>query len=305
MDTAGTNGNYYFSSWGYGDRVFLRDLYKRYAFSKVHIMKKIEQSGRGRSCGHWPMWRAMAKALLSEVRRRISPKDLENFFWDVLAEGSDVTATLDQLLDCRHAVGSPRVRSRAVVPKLDVKPVRRSAATTFAYDSDGGGGQQKTTLLDEQGAVALFEPTTVEGGAGAPTEFALLPASGAGLDNDMSSALDLMLAHISIPRDCQLDVSTSEYAFLDCPEDAGLVGVGPMFSDGSGSPENADSAAVVRRIIAGASPEPTPPPVQRVDQGVQCELDSTLLFKTMQRDHLLRMEALRRQRDAFLKQIED
>ncbi|KAH9381643.1 hypothetical protein HPB48_010596 [Haemaphysalis longicornis] len=186
MDTTGTNGSYFFSSWGYGDRLILRDLYRRYAFPKVHFMKKIELSGRGQSCGHWPMWRAMAKALLSEVRKKISPKDLENFFWDVLAEGSEVAATLDRMLDCRHAVRSPRTRSaRAVVPKVKVKPDRRTSATIHSEGIDEGGGQQKTAVLDltprqplrdkvkvepfsldEQGVVASFEPTTVEGGGG-------------------------------------------------------------------------------------------------------------------------------------------
>lgn len=339
-DTAGAKSGYFFSSWSYSDRIILRCVYRRYAFSKVYLMKKIEQSGRGRSCGHWPLWRAMAKAVLSEARRRISPEDLENFFWDVIGRGSDMTTTLDKLLGCPHSPRSSRARRRAVMPKLNVKPVKRSAATTSSDDSDEEE-EQKTALrrlvtrekrtkflprptakdeelpvdlsprrpqrdevkvkpfsLDEQGVVAFLDPTTVHGGGDAATQIAVPPESVAGLDNEATSVLDLKLAQISIANDCQPDASATEYAFVGCPEDAGLFGEEPMFSDGSGSYENADATAAVHRIIAGASPEPLPPPVQRVDKGVECDL-SVPLYDMMQTKHLLRMELLRAERDFY------
>ncbi|KAH9360384.1 hypothetical protein HPB48_008390 [Haemaphysalis longicornis] len=318
-DTTRTNGSYYFSSWSNTDRLVLRGLYKRYACPKVHLMKKIEESGRGRSCGRWPMWRTMAKALLSEVGKKITPKKLHDFFWDVIGRGSDVTATLDQLLGL-EAVSSSLVLSRAVVPKLNVKPARRSSATTSWDDRDKGRQKtasrrpsprrtakneelpldltlrppqhdevkEKPLSCDEQCVLALFYAMMVEGGAA--NESALLPASVASLDNEGAPVLGLMPAQISIANGCQPDASAVNNAFAVCPYDGGLVGVEPMFSDGSGA-------------IAGASPERPPPPVQRVDKEVQCELDSTLLFETMMTEHLRRMDDMRRQLEALMLEL--
>ncbi|KAH6928895.1 hypothetical protein HPB50_020703 [Hyalomma asiaticum] len=94
---------YFFTLWPYEDRVFLRALYKKFACTKVHLMAPIMKSApRDRwDCGHWNMWRNMANAVRSKLRRQVSPKKMESFFWDVIAQGTDaddVTERLDKLI---------------------------------------------------------------------------------------------------------------------------------------------------------------------------------------------------------------
>ncbi|KAH7947586.1 hypothetical protein HPB52_013856 [Rhipicephalus sanguineus] len=102
--SSSSGGNYYFSSWSYEDRAFLRALYKKFPCTKVHLMVQIMKSApaAGRwDCSHWPSWANMARQVRSSIRKQVTPKEMEAFFWDVIAEGTgqdEVTERLDALI---------------------------------------------------------------------------------------------------------------------------------------------------------------------------------------------------------------
>ncbi|KAH7938515.1 hypothetical protein HPB49_024756 [Dermacentor silvarum] len=94
---------YFFSIWSYEDRAFLRGLYKRFACTKVHLMLQIMKASPGPpwSCSHWRMWQNMAREVRSSLKWQVSPKKIEDFFWEVIADGTghyDVTERLDALI---------------------------------------------------------------------------------------------------------------------------------------------------------------------------------------------------------------
>ncbi|KAL3191373.1 hypothetical protein MRX96_059900 [Rhipicephalus microplus] len=97
-------GNYYFSSWSFEDRAFLRALYKMFPCTKVHLMVRIMESTPNADhwdCSHWRLWANMARQVRSSIRKQVAPKEIEAFFWDVIADGTDqdeVTERLDALI---------------------------------------------------------------------------------------------------------------------------------------------------------------------------------------------------------------
>ncbi|KAK8778618.1 hypothetical protein V5799_020040 [Amblyomma americanum] len=92
----------FFSSWSDEERLFLRNLLKRYACSKVYLMQKLKTSPNRRSdCGRWPMWAVMANKLRDGLGKDVEPRTLEAFFWYVIARGADqrsVNSRLDLLV---------------------------------------------------------------------------------------------------------------------------------------------------------------------------------------------------------------
>lgn len=337
----GTNGDYYFSSWSHSERLYVHSLYKRYACTKVHIMKKIEQSGRGRDCGHWRMWQNMANALLVGLRKIVSPKTLENFFWDVIAEGStqtEVTSTLERLLDCRRpprrssgGAFSRRRSKREVAtssddsdedenrplvrqlprrtPRNDQLPLDLSPHRSCDHIPHDSIKVERPSSGGQDGVVAVFEPTVLQGNPlDERREFAVVPA--AEDPDDVAAVLDLVLTQVSIGNDCGLDVSSAaQYPFLVpavSAEEVGLVGAGaePMFSDVSGGSDHSDAALAVRSWIERvAADDPPAPPVELVDKGIQCDFYSDELVEMMRKEHLFRMHMLRLQTEAWHKQL--
>lgn len=102
--SSSSGGNYYFSTWSYEDRAFLRALYKKFPCTKVHLMVQIMKTdpGAGRwDCSHWPSWAKMARQVRSSISKQVTPKEIEAFFWDVIADGTgqdEVTERLDALI---------------------------------------------------------------------------------------------------------------------------------------------------------------------------------------------------------------
>ncbi|KAH6928898.1 hypothetical protein HPB50_020706 [Hyalomma asiaticum] len=127
---------YFFTFWPYEDRAFLRALYKKFACTKVHLMAPIMKSAPADrwDCGHWNMWRNMASAVHSRLGRRVSPKNMESFFWHVIAQGTDaneVTERLDKLI-CPFAPCSARHKSSGALGK--VRATESQTTSSEEYD---------------------------------------------------------------------------------------------------------------------------------------------------------------------------
>ncbi|KAH7981551.1 hypothetical protein HPB49_025285 [Dermacentor silvarum] len=108
---------YFFSMWSYEDRAFLRGLYKRFACTKAHLMVEIMKASPGPpwNCSHWGMWQNMAREVRSSLKWQVSPKKIEDFFWEVIADGAgqcDVTERLDAMMFGDGV--SPARKSRAL-----------------------------------------------------------------------------------------------------------------------------------------------------------------------------------------------
>ncbi|KAL1478436.1 hypothetical protein MTO96_016274 [Rhipicephalus appendiculatus] len=200
-----SGGSYYFSSWSYEDRAFLRALYKKYPCTKVHLMVQITKSapaaGR-RDCSHWRLWANMARQVRSSIRKQVTPKEMEAFFWDVIAEGTgqdEVTARLDALIfgdDASPAIitreGSRRAPKRARSPEHQPRPGELAP--------DSGSAKRGECMA----------------GSGLDVTFVVAPDSGsartvelsAGPDFEVSFVLESILSEV-----CKMDDAGRRQAF--------------------------------------------------------------------------------------------
>ncbi|KAH7941360.1 hypothetical protein HPB49_012617 [Dermacentor silvarum] len=93
--TCAGGSRYFFSSWPDEDRLFLRQLYRRYASAGVHSMQENAASCDNRS--QWPLWNFLAFKLQYSLDRSVSPKQIEQFFTEVDGGGEGLDK-LDSLL---------------------------------------------------------------------------------------------------------------------------------------------------------------------------------------------------------------
>ncbi|KAH6946237.1 hypothetical protein HPB50_012335 [Hyalomma asiaticum] len=307
-----TGERYFFSLWPYGDRAYLRALYKKFACPKVHLMAAIMKSAPADrwDCGHWRMWGNMAGKVCSVLGYRVSPKKLESFFWDVIAQGTDVDEVnerLDKLIYGASGACSAGDESSGAPGKATErrqKP-RRARITMRASARRESNDTERAATCTPSPSAPPEDQARLLSERAASSESVKVRRISFVSDSDVASLPELLPSHVSSvadtfePREAfEQDAPSSDEQRVDDPARCDIDDA--TASRGSMRPD-AQVYHDVNRETAKHADQAVQCSPASADKALQCDVGPSGVADMMRREHLLRMEVLQLRMEVLMK----